>query len=77
MDGSTLLLVVFPILILIYSIVGTWQSKKFYIMPLFTIFIFSVITIIIDNPSFSRWVLIYTFFSLIISLIVWFFRRKA
>ncbi|MCH4568461.1 YbeF family protein [Bacillus sp. ES1-5] len=60
---------IYPLLICIFSIAGTYKLGAFYVMPMVTFLIFLMLNITVYNPAFFFWVGMYTIFSFIISYI--------
>ncbi|ANE45876.1 hypothetical protein SY83_05655 [Paenibacillus swuensis] len=65
----TQILIIYPVIILLLSIVGYLLLKNAYIVPLL-VFIFSVVIMYqFYNTTFLVWVFVYTLLSLIISVV--------
>ncbi|WP_035341521.1 DUF2651 family protein [Alkalihalobacillus hemicellulosilyticus] len=64
------ILVVYPIILILASIIGYILLHKWMVMPILTFIVFTILTFTIFNPSFYVWVLIYTLLSLLVSLIM-------
>ncbi|QXM06836.1 DUF2651 family protein [Crassaminicella indica] len=59
-----------PLSILIISVFGYIWFSKCYVIPLIVFTILTILTLTLFGGSFFIWVIIYTIFSLIISLTV-------
>lgn len=66
----TLVFVLCPIIVLVASIIGYLVVKKWFILPLLTFIVFTILTFTVFNESFFFWVVFYTILSLIISFIM-------
>ncbi|MEW4327751.1 DUF2651 family protein [Rossellomorea marisflavi] len=65
-----LVFVLCPIIVLVASIIGYLVVKKWFILPLLTFIVFTILTFTVFNESFFFWVVFYTILSLIISFIM-------
>ncbi|MEW4307760.1 YbeF family protein [Rossellomorea marisflavi] len=65
-----LVFVLCPIIVLVASIIGYLVVKKWFILPLLTFIVFTILTFTVFNESFFFWVVVYTILSLIISFIM-------
>lgn len=65
-----LVLFICPIAVLIASIIGYPLIKKWFVMPIVTLIVFTILTFTVFNESFFFWVIIYTILSIIVSLIM-------
>lgn len=70
-----LVLLVFPVIVIVASIIGMFLFKKWFVLPLLTLVIFSILTFTVFNESFFIWVVVYTIISIIISLIMKFIMK--
>lgn len=70
-----LVLLVSPIIVIVASIIGMFLFKKWFVLPLSTFVIFSILTFTVFNESFIIWVVVYTIISIIISLIMKFIMK--
>lgn len=68
MSEFVLVLFFCPLLVLIASVIGYFILKKWYITPLVTLVIFTILMFTVFNESFFIWVIIYTVISFIVSL---------
>ncbi|EJQ69339.1 MULTISPECIES: YbeF family protein [Bacillus] len=66
---------IYPLLIFIFSIAGTYKLGVFYVMPMVIFLIFLMLNVTLYDPSFFFWVGIYTIFSFITSYITLLFVR--
>lgn len=65
-----LVLIILPIAVALFSIIGVMISKKWFVQPIFT-FVLSIIAMLVFlNSSFFIWVLIYTLMSLVINSVM-------
>ncbi|HDR7605038.1 hypothetical protein S3E15_04581 [Bacillus mycoides] len=60
---------IYPLLIFIFSIAGTYKLGVFYVMPMVIFLIFLMLNVTLYDPSFFFWVGMYTIFSFITSYI--------
>ncbi|EJS05774.1 MULTISPECIES: YbeF family protein [Bacillus] len=66
---------IYPLLIFIFSIAGTYKLGVFYVMPMVIFLIFLMLNVTLYDPSFFFWVGMYTIFSFITSYITLLFVR--
>ncbi|HDR7589431.1 hypothetical protein BW899_24295 [Bacillus mycoides] len=66
---------IYPLLIFIFSITGTYKLGTFYVMPMVIFLIFLMLNVTLYDPSFFFWVGMYTIFSFITSYITLLFVR--
>ncbi|MED1047101.1 YbeF family protein [Bacillus mycoides] len=66
---------IYPLLIFIFSIAGTYKLGAFYVMPMVIFLIFLMLNVTLYDPSFFFWVGMYTIFSFITSYITLLFVR--
>lgn len=71
-----LVLLVFPILSLIFGIVGEIFIKKVYVVGGITFLVWVIATVTIFNSTFIMWVFINTLLALLGACIVEFFRKR-
>ncbi|CQR48058.1 hypothetical protein BN1058_02400 [Paraliobacillus sp. PM-2] len=64
-----------PIIIIVASIMGYFIFKKWFVMPLLTLIVFTVLTFTVFNESFFIWVLIYIIISVVVTLIFKFSKK--
>jgi hypothetical protein len=64
-----LIFCIYPLLVCIFSIAGTYKVGTFYVMPMVTFLIFLMLNVTVYNPEFFFWVGMYTIFSFVISYI--------
>ncbi|PFA15994.1 hypothetical protein CN373_22630 [Bacillus cereus] len=69
MSEFIFVLCMYPVLIAIISVVGTYKVSTFYVMPIVTFLIFLMLEVALYDPSFFFWVGMYTIFSFIVSYI--------
>jgi hypothetical protein len=74
-DPFGLVLITLPAIVLIASIIGYFLVKKWFIMPLLTFAVFTILTFTVFNESFFIWVVVYTILSVIVSLIMKFIKK--
>ena len=70
-----LVLLICPIAVLIASIIGYSLVKKWFVMPIVTFVVFTILTFTLFNETFFFWVIIYTILSIIVSLIMKFTKK--
>lgn len=63
-------LFIFPTIVIIASIIGFSLFKIWFVIPLITLLVFSVLTFTVFNQSFFIWGAIYTILSMIVSTIM-------
>ncbi|MBG9597892.1 YbeF family protein [Bacillus mycoides] len=66
---------IYPLLIFIFSIAGTYKLGVFYVMPMVIFLIFLMLNVTLYDPSFFFWGGMYTIFSFITSYITLLFVR--
>ncbi|QOT00568.1 DUF2651 family protein [Brevibacterium sp. JNUCC-42] len=69
MNEFLLVLIYFPVAVGILSIIGTLVWKRFYLMPVGTFILFTILTCF--NDSFFIWIVVYTGVSLVASLVTY------
>lgn len=72
MKDMEFLLVFFicPIIVLVTSIIGFLVVRRWFVMPLLTFVVFTILVFTVFNESFFIWVVIFTILSVVISLIM-------
>ncbi|MES5865785.1 DUF2651 domain-containing protein [Bacillus wiedmannii] len=70
MSESIFIFCIYPLLICIFSIAGTYKVGTLYVMPMITFLIFLMLNVTVYNPVFFFWVGMYTIFSFIVSYII-------
>ncbi len=60
----------FPILVVITSVIGYLLLKKWFVVLLLTFVIFTVLTFTVFDTTFFIWVIIFTLLSAILSLLM-------
>lgn len=65
-----LVLFICPIIVIVSSIIGIFLFKKWFVIPLLTFIVFTILTFTIFNESFFIWVVVYTILSIIVSLMM-------
>lgn len=64
-----LILFLYPAIVIAASIPGTLIFKKWYVIPLATFVVFTILTFAVFNESFFIWTVVYTLLSLGISFL--------
>lgn len=64
-----------PIIVILASIVGYLLFKNWFVMPLLTLIIFTILTFTVFNESFFIWVVVYTIVSVVVSLIMKYIKK--
>ncbi|MEH6889996.1 YbeF family protein [Bacillus sp. JJ864] len=62
-------LLVCPLLVFIFSVIGTRITKTYYVMPIITFAIFLILAVTLFNRSFFFWIGMYSIFSFLVSYI--------
>ncbi|KOP81371.1 DUF2651 family protein [Cytobacillus solani] len=71
-----LVLFIFPIIVLVASIIGFFLvGRRWFVMPLFTFVVFTILTFTVFNESFFIWVIVYIILSVIVSLLMKFIKK--
>jgi Na+/H+ antiporter NhaC len=70
-----LVLFICPIIVLVASIIGFFLVRRWFVVPLLTFVVFTILTFTVFNESFFIWVAIYTILSVIVSLIMKFIKK--
>lgn len=60
-------LLVCPLLVFIFSVIGTRITKTYYVMPIITFAVFLILAVTVFNRSFFFWVGMYSIFSFLVS----------
>ena len=60
-------LIMYPLLVLVLSVIGTVIFKNWFVMPLGTLAVFTFLAFTVYNPTLFTFVMIYTVISLIAS----------
>lgn len=71
-----ILLFMFAGIVLISSIIGYIFTKKIYVTPAIIFVLFSFLMLSFFNETFFIWVIIYTFFSIFITLIMFLYKKS-
>lgn len=64
-----------PIIVIVASIIGYLLLKKWFVMPLLTFIVFTVLTFTYFNETFFIWVVVYTIISAVVTLIMKFGKK--
>ncbi|MGN7938401.1 DUF2651 family protein [Virgibacillus sp. 6R] len=70
-----LVLVILPITVVLTSILFSILTKKWFVMPLITFLILSLVMVSIFNTTFFIWVALFTILSLVVSFLSLFTRK--
>ncbi|MFE8696118.1 DUF2651 family protein [Cytobacillus sp. FJAT-53684] len=71
-----LVLFICPIIVLVASIIGFYLvGRRWFVMPLLTFVVFTILTFTVFNESFFIWVVVYTILSVIVSLLMKFIKK--
>lgn len=62
-----LVLLICPIAVIIASMIGYSLVKKWFVTPIVTFIVFTILTFTLFNETFFFWVVIYTILSIIVS----------
>lgn len=71
-----LILIIFPAIVFIMSIVGYLLTKKSYVTPAIVFVLFSFLMLLLFNESFFIWVIAYTLISVIVTLVMSLFKKR-
>jgi hypothetical protein len=63
----SLILFIFPIVVVVTSIIGFLLFRKWFVMPLLTFIVFAFLMMTVYNESFLSWLVLYTILSIIVS----------
>lgn len=75
-DPFGLVLITLPAIVLIASIIGYFLvGKRWFVIPLLTFVVFTILTFTVFNETFFFWVVVYTALSVIVSLIIKFIKK--
>lgn len=66
---------IYPIIVLAASVIGFLVIRRWFVMPLLTFVVFTLLTFTVLNESFFIWVVVYTILSVIVSLIMKFIKK--
>lgn len=66
-----------PIIVLAATIIGFFLVRRWYVMPLITFVVFTILTFTVFNETFFFGVVIYTILSVIVSLIIKFILERS
>lgn len=64
-----LILFVIPILVTLFSFIGTLVFNKWFTMPLITLIALTILMFIVFNYTFIGWIFVFVFLSFVVSLI--------
>ncbi len=64
-----------PIIVIAASIIGYLVIRRWFVMPLLTFIVFTILTFTVFNESFFIWVVVFTIISVIVSLIMKFIKK--
>ncbi|WP_367617650.1 DUF2651 family protein [Salirhabdus salicampi] len=70
-----LILLTFPVLVIVVTIIGSFFVNHWIVIPLIVLFLSTLLMFIFFNVTFFMWVLLYTLISFIISFIVMIIRK--
>lgn len=70
----SLILFIFPIVVVVASIIGFLLVRKWVVMPLLTFMVFTALMLTVFNESFLIWLILYTILSTIVSYLMKFIR---
>lgn len=71
----SLILLIFPIVVIIASVIGYLLFRKWIVMPLLTFMVFAILMFTVFNESFLIWLVVNTILSMIVSLPMKFIKR--
>lgn len=71
-----LILIIFPAIVFIMSIVGYLLTQKNYVTPAIVFVLFSFLMLLLFNESFFIWVITYTLISVIVTLVMSLFKKR-
>ncbi|CRK83043.1 DUF2651 family protein [Neobacillus massiliamazoniensis] len=77
MDLISLILFIFPIAVIVASIIGFLVVRKWFVMPLFTFIVFAILMFSVFNETFFIWVVIYTILSIAVSFAMKFIKMLS
>ncbi|WP_332650410.1 DUF2651 family protein [Lysinibacillus sp. 54212] len=69
-------LLICPITVIIASIISYYLVKKWFLTPILTFIVFTILTFTRFNETFFFWVIIYTILSIIVSLFFKFTKKN-
>ena len=64
-----------PITVLTVSMIGYQIIKKWFVIPIVTFIVFTILTFAVFNETFFFWVVVYTILSIVISLIMKYIKK--
>ena len=70
-------LLICPIAVMVASMIGYFLVKKWFVTPIVTFSVFTVLTFTLFNETFFFWVVIYTILSMIVNLMMKFTKRRS
>ncbi|MEK5029180.1 DUF2651 family protein [Paenibacillus sp. FSL M7-1046] len=70
MNPLLLVFVICPIIVIVTSIVGFMLIRRWFVMPLLTFIVFTVLTFTVFNESFFIWAIVYAILSVIVGLMM-------
>lgn len=62
------MLFIYPLIVVVASIVGYLAFKTWFVVPLTTLFVFTLFMFTVYNGTFLLWVIIYTGISLVVTM---------
>ena len=68
-------LVICPLIVVTASIIGTMRLKKWFIAPIATFIVFTILTFTVFNETFFFWAVVFTVLSTAVSFIVRLMRK--
>jgi hypothetical protein len=71
------ILIIYPVLVVLASIMAYKVMRKVYVMPVVTLVFFSALTFAFLSKTFFLWVFVYAVLSLIVGLIMKYKKKKA
>ncbi len=67
-------LIICPLVVVLVSITGSFLFKQWFIVPILTFIVFTILTYTVFNETFFFWAVIFTILSIIVSLLI--YRKK-
>ena len=77
MDPFSLVLFIFPIVVIVASIIGYLLVRKWFVMPILTVIVFAILMFTVFNKSFFIWVVVYTLLSIAVSFLMKFIKEMS
>jgi hypothetical protein len=77
MDLISLVLFIFPIAVIVASIIGFLLVRKWFVMPILTFIVFTILMLSVFNETFFIWVVIYTILSIVVSFVMKFIKMLS